>query len=142
MTSTTLYFATIVPQWEIFIGVVLTIIGWTEKKELWIRSGWLILIATSLTALYFNLFGNLMALANDAETGELIKQVISTAWQTVAGGALAIVCLILFHFKQSRYRLLATLTLLYFVLNFFLYYQVSRNRISEGSTTPTTEQKK
>lgn len=141
MTSTTLYFATIVPQWEIFIGVVLTIIGWTEKKELWIRSGWIILIATSLTALYFNLFGNLMALANDAETGELIKQVISTAWQTVAGGALAIVSLILFHFKQSRYRLLATLTLLYFVLNFFLYYQVSRNRVSKVQTTPHTEQK-
>ncbi|MCX6239609.1 MAG: hypothetical protein NTY07_19020, partial [Bacteroidia bacterium] len=62
MTGTQLYFPTVLPQWGIFAGVVLITIGYIDKKHIWTRLGWIILIATSVTALYFNLFGGLSAL--------------------------------------------------------------------------------
>ncbi len=141
MTSAQLYLPTILPQWGIFAGVVLIIIGYVEKKDLWTRLGWIVLIATSLTALYFNLFGEFTTLAEKNEPGSVVSMLTSTAWQAVAGGVLAIVSLIMFQYKKKRYALLSILTLLYFVLIFFQYYQVSRISGKDIQITPPTEQK-
>ena len=141
MTSAQLYLPTILPQWGIFAGVVLIIIGYVEKKDLWTRLGWMVLIATSLTALYFNLFGDLTTMSEKNESDLVVSMLTSTAWQAVAGGALAIVSLIMLQYKKKRYALLSILTLLYFVLIFFQYYQVSRISGKDIQITPQTEQK-
>lgn len=141
MTSAQLYLPTVLPQWGIFTGIVLVIVGYVEKKDLWTRLGWTVLIATSLTALYFILFGGLHAMAEQNESDAIVAMLTSTSWQAVAGGVLAIVSLILFHYKKKRYTLLAVLTLLYFVLIFFQFYSVSRISAKDIQITPPTEQK-
>lgn len=141
MTSTQLYLPTVLPQWGIFAGVVLITIGYVDKKHLWTRLGWIVLIATSLTAIYFNLFGGLNALAQNSETATTTSLLISTGWQTAAGGALAIVSLMMLQFKKKRYSLLAVLTLIYFILTFFLYSQVSGSSEIKIKTDLKTEQK-
>jgi len=141
MTSTQLYLATLLPQWGIFAGVVLIIVGYVDKKSLWTRLGWIVLIATSLTALYFNLFGGLRALAEANGSPSQASLLLSTGWQTAAGGVLAIVSLLMFQFKIKRYALLAVLTLLYFTLTFFIYLQVSENKDINIKTNTPTEQK-
>jgi len=141
MTSAQLYLPTVLPQWGIFAGVVLITVGYVDKKYLWTRLGWIVLITTSLIALYFNLFGGLNALAEKSETAIKASLLISTGWQTVAGGALAIVSLMMLQFKKKRYSLLAILTLIYFFLTFFLYYQVSVISGKEVRDAPQTDQK-
>lgn len=124
MTNAQLYLPTILPQWEIFLGVVLVIVGYVEKKGLLTYLGWIVLIIMGLTALYFNLSGDLEVLNG---IGTINKLLVTTAWQATIGGVLAIVSLLMFRFKKKRYMLLSVLTLIYFVLTFFLYYQVSTN---------------
>lgn len=141
MTSTQLYLPTVLPQWGIFAGVVLITVGYVDKKNLWTSIGWIVLIATSLTALYFNLFGGLKALAETTESAVMAKLLISTGWQTTAGGVLAIVSLLMLHYKKKRYALLAILTLIYFTLTFFLYSQVSGSSETKIKTDAQTEQK-
>lgn len=137
MISTQLYLPTVLPQWGIFAGVILITVGYVDKKDLWTRLGWIVLIATSLTALYFNLFGGLKTLA---ETNTMASMLISTGWQTAAGGALAAVSLLMLQYKKKRYALLAILTICYFTLTFFLYTQVSATKeIKIKSDTPTEQ---
>ena len=138
MTNAQLYLPTVLPQWEIFAGIALIIVGYVDKKNLWTIIGWIILISTGLTALYFNLFGGLKVLA---ETNTIASLLISTGWQAVAGGALAVVSLLMFQYKIKRYALLAILTLLYFTLTFFLYSQVSDSKAIKIKNETPTEQK-
>jgi len=139
MTNTQLYLPTVLPQWGIFAGIILITVGYVDKKNLWTRLGWIVLIATSLTALYFNIFGGLEILA---ETNAMALPIISTGWQTAAGGILAVASLLMLQFKRKRYALLAVLTLLYFTLTFFLYLQASGSKEIKINTVAPTEQKK
>jgi carbon starvation protein CstA len=111
-------------------------------KDLLTRIGWIVLIATSLVALYFNLLGGLRDLAlTDGPTSHAAL-LVSTGWQTIAGGALALVSLLMFHYGKKRYAMLAILTLLYFTLTFFLYSHVSESKEINIKTDTQTEQKK
>jgi len=125
MTNTQLYLPTVLPQWGIFAGVVLLTVGFIEKKRLCTSLGWIVLITTGMTGLYFNLFGDLTSggYRNSAELA--VSLLISTGWQLVAGGVLAGASLLLYKLNGKRYPILAILTIIYFVLIFFLYTQVS-----------------
>jgi len=139
MTSAQLYLPNVLPQWGIFAGVVLITIGYVDKRELLTRIGWIVLIATGLLALYFNLFGGLQELSN---TNPAVSLLISTGWQTTVGGVLAIVSLLMLYYKRKRYALLAVLTLIYFTLIFFLYSQVSDSKDIKIKMEVPSEQKK
>ncbi len=56
MTEHLLYLPTVIPQWGIFLGIALVIIGYVDKKEKWAYGGWALFVATALAALWFNLF--------------------------------------------------------------------------------------
>jgi len=141
MTGTQMYLPTVLPQWGIFAGVVLLTIGYVDKKIFLTQIGWIILIVTSLTALYFNLFGGLSTLVDKNVTNSPASLLISTGWQTVAGGVLAVISLLMLKFKKKRYSLLAILTLIYFFLTFFLYAQVSGSSEKKIKIDIQTEQK-
>lgn len=141
MTNAHLYLPTVLPQWGIFAGIVLITIGYVDKKDIWTRLGWIVLIATSLAALYFNLFGELNTLAEKNNPGSVASLLTSTGWQTVAGGVLAVASLIMLQLKKKRYPILAILTLVYFILIFFQYYQASVLSGKGAKTVPGTEQK-
>lgn len=132
-----MYLPTVLPQWGIFAGVVLITVGYVDKKNLLTQLGWIVLIATSLTALYFNLFGGLNTLDSP-----IASHLISTGWQAAAGGLLAIAALLMLQFKKRRYALLAILALIYFTLTFFLYFQASGSTEINIHTDTPTEQKK
>ena len=136
-----MYLPTVLPQWGIFAGVVLLTIGYVDKKIFLTQIGWIILILTSLTALYFNLFGGLSILADKNVTDSPASLLLSTGWQTVAGGVLAVISLLMLKFKKKRYSLLAILTLIYFFLTFFLYAQVSGSSEKKIKIDIQTEQK-
>lgn len=136
-----MYLPTVLPQWGIFAGVVLITIGYVDKKIILTKIGWIILIVTSVTALYFNLFGGLSTLADKNVTDSSASLLLSTGWQTVAGGVLAVISLLMLKFKKKRYSLLAILTLIYFILTFFLYSQVSGNSEKKIKIDIQTEQK-
>ncbi len=125
MTNTELYLPTLLPQWGIFAGVVLLTIGFIEKKGIWTLLGWGVLIITGLAGLYFNFFGDLTTSGERNGTELAVNLLISTGWQLLAGGVLAGASLLLFQLKRKRYPVLAILTIIYFVLIFFLYTQVS-----------------
>ena len=141
MTNAHLYLPTVLPQWGIFAGVVLLTIGYVDKKEIWTRLGWIVLIVTGLSALYFNFFGELAALSETNESGSVASLLISTGWQTVAGGGLAVASLIMLQLKKKRYAILAVLTLVYFILIFFQYYEASVLSGKGAKIVPNTEQK-
>jgi hypothetical protein len=141
MNSAQIYLPTVLPQWGIFAGVVLITIGYVDKKSLWTRLGWIVLIATSMAALYFNLFGGFSTLTDKAEPDSVVVLLTSTGWLAVAGGVLAIISLLMLQFRTKRYPLLAILSIIYFILIFFLYYQVSAISGKEIRITPQTDQK-
>lgn len=142
MTNTHLYLQSTLPQWEIFLGIALITMGYIEKKAILSRLGWIVLILTGLTALYFNLFGELASLADSQQQSNINSLLKSTSWETVAGGVLAAFSFLLFHNKKKRYPVLAVLTIIYFVLIFFLYYQVSQGSGKSDQIQPKTELKK
>ena len=125
MINTDLYLPTVLPQWGIFTGVVLLTVGFIEKKGISTILGWIVLIITGLAGFYFNLFGGLTESGVRNGTGLAVNLLISTGWQLVAGAILAGASLTLFQLKMKRYRVLAILTIIYFILIFFLYTQVS-----------------
>ncbi len=105
--------------------MIIITVGYVEKKVIWTYLGWATLMITGIIGLYFNLFENLIGLVEKQDSEELVKLIISTNWQLAAGGFLALLSLVLFHYKTKRYPILAILTLLYFVLVFFLYTQIA-----------------
>ncbi len=130
MTYNQLYLAASIPQWGIFIGFVLVIIAYIDKKEKWMTAGWIILIATGLISLYFNL---------TATTGSLIddrtSSLTATGWQCVTGAALAGAALLFQHKKNRYFTVLAVLTLLYFMLVFFQFNRIMRQDTKEKQST-------
>jgi hypothetical protein len=141
MTNALLYLPTLIPQWGIFAGAALLTLGYVEKKELWTRIGWIVLIATSIAALYFNLFGGLNTLSGKILPGSVASQLISTGWQTATGGVLAIASLLMFQLKKKRYPMIAILTIAYFILTFFLYTEISGSTGKLNGTDQKREQK-
>ena len=141
MTNAQLYLPTVLPQWEIFTGMVLLTIGYVDKRELWTFIGWITLILAGLTSLYFNLFGGISALGESSVQEVAGGLITSTGWQCAAGGILAVSSLLLFHYKSRRYSTLAILTLIYFVLIFFLFTQVSALSGKINKTEIQTHQK-
>ena len=137
MNSAQLYLPTLLPQWGIFAGVVLLTIGYVEKKGFWTQSGWIVLILTGIVALYFNISGDFTATVTDSAGSRLT----SAGWQAVAGGVLAAISLLMYQLKKKRYKLLAILTLIYFVLTFFLYSGVSGTKGEKPKITAPTDQK-
>ena len=142
MTNTYLYLPTTLPQWEIFLGIALITMGYIEKKAVLTRLGWIVLMITGLTALYFNLFGELTSLADSQQQNNINSLLVTTMWQAVAGGVLSGFSFLLFHYQKKRYPVLAVLTIIYFVLIFFLYYQVSQGSGKSDLIQPKTELKK
>ena len=125
MINTPFYLPTLLPQWGIFAGVVMLTIGYVDKRNIWTLLGWITLILAGLTSLYFNLFGGLTALGESSGQEIISGLITSTGWQSATGGALAICSLLLYHYKSKRYPILGILTVIYFVLIFFLFTQVS-----------------
>lgn len=140
MNSAHLYLPTLLPQWGIFAGVVLLTVGFVEKKLIWTQLGWIILIITGITALYFNLFGDFNILSKNAGGDPVASMLVTTGWQAFAGGVLAAFSLAMLQLKKKRYQWLAILTLVYFVLIFFLYSQVSDSSAKRIKTVPQSEQ--
>ena len=137
MTEHLLYLPTIVPQWGIFIGFALVIIGYVDKKERWAYAGWGVLVATGIAALYFNLFGGFAP-----QVGELVSEeaahLFTSGWLTAIGGVLALASMVFLYFKLKRYSILAILTLIYFGIVFFQYNNLNSGKIE--SKPEKTEQ--
>lgn len=140
MPNSELYLPTVVPQWGIFLGIVLLTIGFVDKNRRLTLIGWITLVCTGLAALYFNLLSGLSQLEiTSADTA--VKLLISTGWQSAAGGVLALSALLFFYFEKKRYTLLSFLTISYFILIFFLYVQVSDSAGKRIKNESKTEQK-
>ena len=128
MTYNQIYLPSSIPQWEIFLGIVGVIIGYIEKKDQWMTAGWIILIATGITSLAFNLFGGFSSQPEGAIPGAAIAALIATGWQSVIGGALAAVSLVFQRLKNRYFKFLAILTVLYFMLIFFQFNNLTRSQ--------------
>jgi len=142
MNDAQLYLPTVLPQWGIFVGIILITVGYVEKKVIWTYLGWTALMIIGIIGLYFNLLGNLSGIVEKQGREELFKLIISANWQLAAGGLLALLSLVLFYLKTKRYPILAILTLLYFVLIFFLYTQIASLSGKLNSIEKSTEIKK
>ena len=139
--NTQFYLPTVLPQWGIFAGVVLLTIGYVDKRNLWTLLGWTTLILAGLTSLYFNLFGGLSTLGESTGQEITLGLITSTGWQSATGGVLALSSLLLYLYKSKRYPILGILTIIYFILIFFLYTQVSALSGKRNKTEIKTHQK-
>lgn len=141
MTYNLIYLPASIPQWGIFIGVVCVIIGYIEKKERWMTAGWIILIATGLTSLAFNLFGG-FTVQSDQNEGSAIATLMAIGWQSAIGGALAAASLIFQRLKNRYFKFLAILTLIYVMLIFFQFNQLMRSESMVNKPSKQLEQSK
>lgn len=126
MSYSPLYLPSSVPQWGIFLGVVFVIIGYVEKSERWNTTGWMILIVTGLFSLFFNLFGGLMPDENISETALNILK--ASGWLSSAGAFLAAITLYFRYLKSRSYKVLAVLTIIFFILIFFQFNYITRSQ--------------
>lgn len=123
MQTHELYLPMLVPLWGIFIGIVLVIIGFADKKPKFTYGGWGTLMANGLISLYFNLFQiNPAQFVDNAQLKETAELLVASGWLNVAGAFLALASLLFFYFKKRRYLLLAALTILFFSIQFFQFY--------------------
>ncbi len=140
MTDHQLYVPTVLPQWGIFLGIVLVIIGYVDKKEKLTYAGWATFIAMGLAALYFNLFGGFAPTAGDV-IPEKTAHLLTTGWLTALGGLLALITLSFQYFKLKRYTVLAVLTMLFFIVVFFQYNNlIQRSPDNESDKTEQLDQ--
>lgn len=128
MTYNQFYLPASIPQWGIFLGVVGVIIGYIEKKERWMMAGWIILIAIGLSSLAFNLFGGLGVQPKDNVPDSAVSALIATGWQSAIGGALAAASFVFQRLKNRYFKFLAILTVLYFMLIFFQFNNLTRSQ--------------
>ena len=140
MTYSQFYLPANIPQWGIFLGVVFVIVGYIEKKETWALAGWLVLITTGLTSLGFNLFGGLVYNPEEQLTSSSTSTLITCGWMSVAGGCLAAVSLFFQMTKKKSYRILAILTVIYFMLIFFQFNALTRSQTGLKKSQGQTEQ--
>lgn len=123
MQTHELYLPMLVPLWGIFIGIVLVIIGFADKKAKFTYGGWGTLMANGLISLYFNLFQiNPAQFVDNGQLKETAELLVASGWLNVAGAFLALASLLFFYFKKRRYLLLAALTILFFSIQFFQFY--------------------
>lgn len=123
MQTHELYLPMLVPLWGIFIGIVLVIVGFADKKPKFTYGGWGTLMANGLISLYFNLFQiNPAQFVDNAQLKETAELLVASGWLNVAGAFLALASLLFFYFKKRRYLLLAALTILFFSIQFFQFY--------------------
>lgn len=142
MTFNQIYLPASIPQWGIFIGVVCVIIGYIEKKERWMTAGWIILIATGLTSLAFNLFGGFTVQSDNQNEGSAITTLMAIGWQSAIGGALAAASIIFQRLKNRYFKFLAILTLIYVMLIFFQFNQLMRSESMVNKPSKQLEQSK
>jgi len=142
MTYNQLYLPASIPQWEIFLGIVCVIIGYIEKKEWWMTAGWIILMTTGLTSLAFNLFGGLSGQPEGNISDSAIAALIATGWQSAIGGAIAAASLVFQRLKNRYFKFLAVLTLLYFMLIFFQFNNLTRSQSMVAKPVNQQEQNK
>ena len=131
MADHQLYLPTIIPQWGIFIGISLVIIGYVDKKVKWTYAGWATFIFTGIAALYFNLFGGFSPAPTEIVDAATIH-ILTSGWLTASGGMLALVTLLFQFFKLKRYPVLAFMTVLYFAVIFFQYSSISSEKSNKS----------
>jgi hypothetical protein len=136
------YLAASIPQWGIFIGIACVIIGYIEKKENWMTAGWIMLILTGLTSLTFNLFGVNAGQPDISISVYSINALKTTGWQSATGTFLAVASFIFQRLKNRYFRILAVLTLLYFMLIFFQFNDLMRVHSTAKNPAKQTEQTK
>jgi len=141
MTYNQFYLAASIPQWEIFFGVVCVIIGYIEKKELWMTAGWIIFIVTGLTSLSFILFEGL-GTQPDKSISESARNALTTAgWQCAMGAVLAVASFIFQRLKIRYFKFLAIFTIIYFMFVFFQFNHIMRSQSMVKKSMNQTEQK-
>lgn len=139
MTYSEFYYPAIIPQWLIFLGVITVIVGYVDKKEFWTRIGWIIFIITGLISLYFNLFGSFSIEENMSFAVTSLK---TSGWLCLAGGVLAAITLFFQRTKRRNYKMLAVLTLVYFMLIFFQFNHLTSSLNMVKKSSEATEQAK
>jgi peptidoglycan/LPS O-acetylase OafA/YrhL len=127
------YLASSIPQWGIFIGIVCVIIGYIDKKEKLMTAGWIILIATGLISLFFNLTGS-TGIPRDNKVNELF----TAGWQNATGAVLAAATYFFQRIKNRYFKIMGILTVLYFMLVFFQFNSIMG---SQSKGEQPTEQK-
>jgi uncharacterized membrane protein len=139
MTYSQLYLPASIPQWEIFLGIVFVIIGYIDKKEIWTIAGWIALIVTGFTSLFFNLFGGFVPEENT--TMSAINSLKAAGWLAVMGGGLAAITLLFQKTKRRSYRILAILTIIYFILVFFQFNYLTHSQNNARKALVTEKEK-
>lgn len=135
-----IYLPSIIPQWEIFVGIVCVIIGYVEKKEKWMSTGWIILIATGLTSVAFNLFGGFNHQAESNIPGSAISALLTIGWQSAMGGAIALMSILFQRMKNKYFKFIALLTLICFMLIFFQFNHLTRSQSMVTKSVKQNEQ--
>jgi peptidoglycan/LPS O-acetylase OafA/YrhL len=130
MTYNQFYLAANIPQWGIFIGIVCVIIGYVDKKEKWMTAGWIILIATGVTSLFFNLSQN-----PGTTPDNKINTLTTAGWQCATGIVLVAASYLFQRIKNRYFGILGILTVLYFMLVFFQFNQIMRSQSNEKQKT-------
>lgn len=117
------YIYTIIPQWGIFIGIILVILGVVEKKNTIAMIGWLALFAIGIYTLSINLFYLPEIEPMQGNNGIPPEVTLKTiGWQTSIGSLLVAFTLLLKYFKSKRFTMLGILSVAFFVIIFFQYY--------------------
>jgi hypothetical protein len=141
MTYNQFYFAASIPQWEIFLGVVCVIIGYIEKKELWMTAGWIIFIVTGLTSLSFILFEGLGTQPDKSISESAVNSLTAVGWHCATGAVLGVASLLFQRLKTRYFRFIAILTIIYFMLIFFQFNHIMRSQSMVKKSMNQTEQK-
>jgi len=136
MSNNPFYLYTIIPQWGIFLAIVLVILGYVEKKGKLSVAGWITFVVTGLFALGANLFGGLEPKPLPDGSMPVDFQVMALGWQAGIAGILALFSILLRQRKSKRYSLLAILTVAYAIAVFFQYNHFIRG----GSEKPAVTQ--
>ena len=118
-----LYLPSLIPLWGIFIGIALVIIGYVDKKAVFTYLGWSALMVVGMVSLYFNLFQiDRNHYPEGSQLRETADLLLSTGYLNVAGAFLALMAMLFFYYRKSRYLLLAVMTILFFSIQFFQFY--------------------
>ncbi|MCK9638846.1 MAG: hypothetical protein M0R39_02975 [Prolixibacteraceae bacterium] len=125
MPNHELYLPMLIPLWMIFIGIVLVVIGFVDKKSTFTYLGWSMFILVGLISLFYNLFQiNPVSYQENSQMRETATILVKAGYLNLAGAALSLCSLLYFRYKNRRYLLMAVLTILFFAIQFFQYYSL------------------
>jgi hypothetical protein len=121
------YTYTTIPQWGIFIGILLVVIGAVDKKDILTQIGWLSLVLVGAFTAYINLSGVLdtQPISEGVISPEITLNAIG--WQTTIGSILTAFTIMLKRIKSRRYTTMAILTIAFFVIVFFQYHHFTKS---------------